>query len=831
MKITATFLGLLAVTAATAQAAPLPPSGTLDLTSAPAGAAATWKGSEAGGLAGAAVAGIGDFDGDGKGDVAVGEPKRDSAAGKDAGAVRILVDAKTGGELEKATTITGAAPGDYAGFDVAPAGDVNADGLADLLVGAPLANGAAGAAYLVYGRRGATTIDLAGEFGGVRITGAEAGSQLGRSVASLPDVSGDGKPELLVGAPFRDVGERRDAGSAYVVFGTTAPAVDVATADGYRVDGPTSKDGALAGRALGSIGDLNGDGRPELLLTAPRAGAGGKAYVLWGRTTAGVIDLDTVGEQGYTITSPVAGGWIGESIAAVGDVSGDGKPDLAVGSHLASGPDRKGAGLAYVLFGKSTTAPVDTGRLGTGGYRITGVGADDQTGFVTAPAGDFNADGVPDVAVSAPLADPLSRETAGAVYVVYGRRGEQTDLDLAEIGERGIRIAGGEGQTTGFAVDAVGDVDGDGGGDLAIGSVAIASDYLQSLRATAPGSVSIVFGAAGRPGDVPGAEVKQDPGYDESVAAGCVPVTNVQAVVEDNGYTDRAADRERIRLDGLQTYVATPRNAGTVLGVSGFPSGAGSVPLLQPTELLPQRVDGLKKTLFAGIDGEDDFPGYAEMFTTLADDNPSAGARIMVVDGYLFRRLKGLDGLTDGSAPTYIIAIGEPPDRNGADINQMRRISRETKGRYYEARSARQLERALQAIQSRLRCDKTADDFQDELQVGEVAEIAETELDEGTYTADVTVSWRDDEDDYEIDHVDVIDDGNVVRRISAAAVRSSYSARGAGARVTGGRGRTFRALHIRGARGGTKLRVVIRAEGRRTSGRVYARVTQSRRRR
>ena len=860
-------LALLAA-AAPASAAELPLSGTIDLTEAPAKSAAKWTGTENGGLAGGAIAGIGDFDGDGRADVAVGEPKRDTAAGEDTGAVHILTAARDGGPLEDAAKeirIRGARAGDNAGFDVSAAGDVNGDGLADLLVGAPLADKAAdatdqsGAAYLVLGRRDRTEIDLAGDFGGIRITGAGDGAWLGRSVASLPDVTGDGRPELLVGAPRRDVGDRKEAGSVYAIFsGAAGGPVDVSTlvegAGGFRIDGPSgsSAGGALAGLGLSAIGDLNADGRGEVLLSAPRAPGGaagsapvGRAYVVLGRPGPGAIDLDALApEQGYAVTGvpntregDTAGPRFGESISGVGDVNGDELPDFIVGAHLQDGPDRVRGGVAYVMFGKADTAAQTAPReAGPAGFRVVGVSPDDQTGAATGPVGDFNADGLADVAVGAPFADPLSRASAGAVYVVYGRKGEQRDVDLAEIGDRGMRIAGAEGDVIGFALDGAGDIDGDGGPDLAVGGPSIDAEYLSNLRSTKPGTAAIVFGAG--PGQQPGAELISDPGFQEELARGCRPALNVQAVLDDDSYNDRNADPQRIRLEGMQAYVGTPRNFGTVIGVTGFGGGGdeseegGSTPLIEPTQITRGRVDAMKKALFQGITGEDFFPGYATMFTTLADDNPAAGARIMVIDGFTFRGVAELKGLTEGSAPTYIIAIGEPPDRTRSDIRQMRRVTRETKGRYYEARSARQLERALQLIQSRIRCDLEADNFRENLEPEEEAEVADTELEEGVHTADVTLTWRDEDEDFEIDEIQVVDDdGDIVREIDEEELDEAYETASRAAPVTAARGRTFRSLHIRGLRAGRRLRVIARSDDAGSEGRVYARVTQSRRRR
>ena len=84
------------------------------------------------------------------------------------------------------------------------------------------------------------------------------------------------------------------------------------------------------------------------------------------------------------------------------------------------------------------------------------------------------------------------------------------------------------------------------------------------------------------------------------------------------------------------------------------------------------------------------------MARTFANDNPGAQARIMLVDGYLFEDMADYDGLTEGNPPTYVIAVGHPPDRSRDDIRQMRRLARDTDGRYYQARTPRGIERALQ---------------------------------------------------------------------------------------------------------------------------------------
>ena len=862
-------MAVIAATAAPAGAVPLPSSGTLDLGEATAQQAAQ-IGAKAGGFTGRAVAALGDFNGDGRADLAVSASQADAPGRLNSGAIDVLLEPAKSGALEKAAVvrILGATAADRAGFDIAAAGDLNGDGLGDLVVGAPVAGPqgdapqADGAAYVVFGRPGRADIDLAApDFGGVRITATGEKSWLGHAVASMPDMTGDGRRELLIGAPKRDSGGRADSGAVHVVFSEALKGdVDLtkppAAGAGFRIEGPAGSPGALAGYAVDAVGDLDGDKLPEVIVGAPRTPgpaarteANGAAFVVFSRATPDVIDLDRLAGRGYVVRGRTlkagtsSGDWFGSAVAGLGDVNGDGKPDLAIGAHLADAPDRSGAGRARIVPG-GTTAPAEDA-----GFTVLGVGAGDATGMAVAPAGDINADGLQDVAVGAPLADPLARTDAGAAYVIYGAKGDPADLDLAEFGTRALRIAGTTvAGTLGFSLAPAGDLNGDGGDDLALGAPGFrASD---GFGPTVPGAggVAVAFGAAG-PKDIPGSEFKLDPGYQEAIADGCKPRTNVQVVVEDNGYTDEDADPERIRLAGLQDYVTTPRNYGTVLGVTGFGTdGEDEGPtVLAPTQLAADEDNRLRRVLDKAIVGNDEFPGYAEMFRALADDNPAADARIMVVDGFLFRHVRRVDGLIKGAAPTYVVAIGHPPDRNAADIRQMRVVAKKTGARYYQTSGPEDLRRALEAIESRLRCDVEVDRFQDELQAGDEELVADVELEDDAYSADVSVTWPDGSGRYEFEEIDILDeDGEVVdelddEEIEDAADEEPYDTEddaaddGAGddeegVAVASASGRRFRSVHVTGLPPGGRLKVKIKAARRKTSGRVVTRVTQSRRR-
>jgi predicted ribosomally synthesized peptide with SipW-like signal peptide len=396
--------------------------------------------------------------------------------------------------------IDGFAAADEAGLSVANAGDVNADGRPDVLVGAHLANHNlrtdSGSAYVVFGQATTTTIDLAAlGVQGYRIDGAAADDRAGYSVANAGDLNGDGRSDALVGAPGADNNGRSFSGSAYVVFGkTTPPAIDLAAlgSQGYRIDGVAADD--QTGIRVGSAGDVNGDGRSDAFVVANNADNNarvdsGSVYVVFGKTTTTAIDLAALGSQGYRIDSAGAGDQGGDAVANAGDLNGDGRPDALVGAPLADNNFRADSGSAYVVFGKATTTAIDLAALGSQGYRIDGAAATDYAGYAAANAGDVNGDGLPDALVGAFQSDNNSRTDSGSAYVVFGKT-TTTTIDLAALGSQGYRIDGaGAVDITGYAVASAGDVNGDGVPDALVGA-----PYADYNGRTNAGASYVVFG-------------------------------------------------------------------------------------------------------------------------------------------------------------------------------------------------------------------------------------------------------------------------------------------------------------------------------------------------
>jgi FG-GAP repeat/Putative Ig domain len=206
--------------------------------------------------------------------------------------------------------IDGAIGGGRASAAVAGAGDVNGDGRGDVVVGAPqeTARGrsGSGSAYVIFGTESPTTVDLA-QVGarGFRIDGAADGDRLGTAVGGAGDVNGDGLADVVLGAPDADAHGRGGSGTAFVVFGRreTPAAVDLAALGGagFRIDGAAALDNA--GAAVAGAGDVNGDGRADVVVGAPQAGnnarpGSGSAHVLIGFGTPRVAYRELVAAAG-----------------------------------------------------------------------------------------------------------------------------------------------------------------------------------------------------------------------------------------------------------------------------------------------------------------------------------------------------------------------------------------------------------------------------------------------------------------------------------------------------------------------------------------------------
>jgi len=418
---------------------------------------------------GFSVAMLGDVNGDGLGDVAVGVTDGGGPGGVYVvfgSAAPVTVDLAALGAAGFA--ISG---GDSFGQSVAAAGDVNDDGLQDIVVGDPDAGGGSGAAVVVFGKAGTDAVDgTALGADGFRIDGTVSGGSLGFSVSGAGDVNVDGFDDVVIGASDIPV-----VGRVLVVFGkadTAAVSEDdlaVAGGAGIRITGGAAFD--RVGHAVAGAGDVNGDGRADIIFGAPGMDVGdedlaGRVFVLFGGVDIASTTLDalTMGTGGFALDGVSQFDFAGWSVAGAGDVNRDGFADMVIGAQGADTPVSN-AGRVYVLYGAPDLAGGSLADFpaGDGGFQLDGESFEHFAGGAVHGSADRNGDGFDDLALGLPEAE----SDAGLGYVCFGgnyvgsdRVGFTADADTLTGTEDAETLIGGQGDD---------ELVSSGGGDVLIG--------------------------------------------------------------------------------------------------------------------------------------------------------------------------------------------------------------------------------------------------------------------------------------------------------------------------------------------------------------------------
>jgi hypothetical protein len=406
-----------------------------------------------------AVSKAGDVNGDGYSDVIIGAVAN-STGGSAAGQAYIYFGGSTMNNIAD-VTVTGAAVDDLFGYSVSTAGDVNADGYSDVIVGA-LYNDAggsdAGSAYIYFGSPAMNNI------ADVTLTGVTADDLFGNSVSTAGDVNGDGYTDVVIGAYQNDAGGS-NAGRAYIYFG--GPAMDNAV--DLTLTGAGVNDGF--GYSISTAGDVNGDGYSDIVVGTPSNDDGGlnagRAYVYFGGSL-----MDNIAD--VILTGAAVNDVFGYSVSTAGDVNGDGYSDIIVGSPYndAGGLD---AGRVYLYTNSLSGADIPD-------EFFTGIVAGDNFGWSVSTAGDVNGDGYIDMIVGANGND-VGGSGAGQAYIYFGGSGLDNIADVTLTG-----VAAGDG--FGWSVSTAGDVNGDGYSDVIVGAA------YNDAAGNSAGQVYIYFGGS-----------------------------------------------------------------------------------------------------------------------------------------------------------------------------------------------------------------------------------------------------------------------------------------------------------------------------------------------
>ena len=396
------------------------------------------------GEAGYSVAGVGDVNGDGYSDIAVGGPLFDNGE-TDEGRVAVYLGGASGPSTSAAFSAYSDQPFANLGTSVAGAGDVNGDGYADMIFGAPsYTNGESleGRAYLFYGAQ-----DISNPASWTT-EGNQIEAWLGFSVAGAGDVNGDGYGDFLIGAPQYDNGQAEE-GRAMLFFGA---AKGPAPAPAWIAE--NNAKGARMGWSVAGAGDVNGDGLSDVVVGSPQF-ANGQAlegrFDVYHGSGSGPSAIPAV-----TVESNEIGAQLGYSVATAGDVNGDGFSDIIVGKPLAD-DGQTDEGVAHVYLG-SAAGIVDPPAWSMGSDQ-----GNARFGHAVACAGDVNGDGFSDVIVGARDYNNVQLHE-GRAFVYHGAAGGLA-TSAAWTAEPDQADA-----SFGFAVASCGDVNGDGFSDVIVGA-------------------------------------------------------------------------------------------------------------------------------------------------------------------------------------------------------------------------------------------------------------------------------------------------------------------------------------------------------------------------
>jgi hypothetical protein len=462
---------------------------TLDLTNLIGTQGLFLKGANANDYTGRSVSDAGDVNGDGYGDILIGadgaSPQGRISVGEayliyGKASLPVVLDLKTLTAIQ-GMVIQGALSG--TGYSVSGAGDANGDGKSDFLVGAPSASpqgrSKAGIVYLIYGSASLPAmLDLKNLTAtqGMIILGAVAGDKTGNSLSSAGDVNGDGKSDILVGAPSASPQGRNQAGIVYLIYGSTSlPAVldlniTLIANQGVVIQGAEELvyGGDNTGNSVSGAGDVNGDGKNDILIGASQAspknrGVAGVVYLIYGSTNLPVVlNLQNLTPLQGMVIQGRAGHYTGFSVSGVGDVNGDGESDLLAGAPYGCGQGCSG-GTVYLIYGNKTLpAVLDLNTTLTANQGMVMYGGS-YGGWSVSGAGDINGDGKKDVLIGAYKAAYLVYGSASLPAVLY--------LDNHEASQV-LVIQGGplEGEVN-WQVSGAGDTNGDGKSNILIGSV------------------------------------------------------------------------------------------------------------------------------------------------------------------------------------------------------------------------------------------------------------------------------------------------------------------------------------------------------------------------
>ncbi len=393
-------------------------------------------------------------------------------------------------------TFIGENSGDNAGWHISIAGDVNDDGYADILIGAPNFDAGvddqnSGRVYLIFGKPGGWSDGINLSQADVIFEGESDNNQASHDVFGIGDVNDDGIDDVGIGVKFINESGTR-AGKVYIFFGKARDwRQNTALADADAAilgEGDTSEAAHVYG-----AGDVNGDGIDDVII-----GAGfndefgdnsGKTYLFFGKPTAAWSRLDSVQNADASFVGEQTGDWAGHRVAGVGDINGDGFADILIGANMRDFDGVADRGICYLILGRAGGWNKNTSLVNADasfiGPDIRGV----QLGWNITGAGDVNGDGFDDML--------LAGAGKSKIYLLFGKQtGWERDQFIAA---RADVVFDGEDfrDNAGSDMRSLGDIDNDGYDDFVIGA------YGNDQNGTNAGKGYLLYGRQNWPAQMP----------------------------------------------------------------------------------------------------------------------------------------------------------------------------------------------------------------------------------------------------------------------------------------------------------------------------------------
>ncbi len=428
-----------------------------------------FEGPVLGANAGYSVASAGDVDGDGLDDILIGAPGLNSQSSGHAYLFLGSSMVNNQNLSQPDYAFVGEGPGDEFGYSVASAGDVDGDGLDDILIGAPNHLNESGRIYLMLGSSlgvpGAGPINA--NTADYKIQGEYNEDQAGKHFSSAGDIDGDNLDDLLFGVPGHASPGSLMSGKAYLMLGVSLGAdsfLNLGNSD-YHFTGQSSHNSL--GASVASAGDVNGDGFDDILIgeTGYDDGANqeiGRVGLFYGGNFGLFITQYDFSQAEYTFVGQSSYSFAGSSVSSAGDVDEDGLDDILIGSYAHDGY----SGAAYLVSSTNLQSLPSQSEIAlqTSTYKFFGESADDYAGYSVSSAGDVDNDGIPDILVGAYGYN--TDRGRGYLYLGSSLEGAAVhQLSNADYIFTGDSV----GDNAGFSVNGGGDFNGDGLPDILIG--------------------------------------------------------------------------------------------------------------------------------------------------------------------------------------------------------------------------------------------------------------------------------------------------------------------------------------------------------------------------